>query len=303
MSLQELLQYFCTEATCDEAERLARWRVGTVRPLCNGASHSAAPGRSCSLHQCHPSKRQASLIGGSLFGKAKARLTSWCLALYLVSQSKNGPSALELKRRVGESCRAAWMIHRKIVMAMIAREFQRRLSGTEQIDHAHLGGGREGGKPSRGPQNKVLSVAAVSRSTSDTRQYVKMTSPSAIMRATIPVWAQIERGSGPEVASDGLSCLATVTPAVCTHPADVVGDRKPQQLPQTIWVNTVLYDLKTIVSGASKAYEFAVYGDRSIGTVGHRESVLWLGILGRAALRGCLPRQGSTRSNDSRCLA
>lgn len=303
MSLQELIQYFCTEAAGDEAERLARWRVGTVRPLCNGASHSAAPGRSCSLHQCHPSQRQASLIGGSLFGKAKARLTSWCLALYLIRQSKNGPSALELKRHVGESCKAAWMIHRKIVMAMIAREFQRRLSGAEQIDHAHLGGGRQGGKPSRSPQNTVLSVAAVTRSDSDTRRYVKVTSPSTIIRATIPVWARIGRGAGPEVISDGLACLATVTPVVCTHPADVVGDRKPQQLPPTIWVSIVLYDLKTIVSGACKAYEFAVYGDRSIGTVGHRESELWLGILGRAALRGCLPWQGSTSANDLRCLA
>jgi len=41
-----------------------------------------------------------------------------------------------------------------------------------------------------------------------------------------------------------------VTEAGCTHRAEVVGQRKPRDLPQFKWINTVLGNLKTMVSGA-----------------------------------------------------
>jgi len=41
-----------------------------------------------------------------------------------------------------------------------------------------------------------------------------------------------------------------VTDAGCTHSVQVVGKRKPRHLPQFMWVDTVLGNLKTLLSGA-----------------------------------------------------
>ena len=46
--------------------------------------------------------------------------------------------------------------------------------------------------------------------------------------------------AGTLVRSDGLACLAAVTDAGCVHTVEVVGQRKPRDLPQFKWVNSVL---------------------------------------------------------------
>jgi len=75
---------------------------------------------------------------------------------------------------------------------------------------------------------------------------------------------------GADVLSDGLACFAAVTEAGCTHRVEVVGQRQPRDLPQFKWVNTVLGNLKTIVSGAYKALGYRKYGDRYLGAFTYR---------------------------------
>ena len=48
--------------------------------------------------QCNACRRQTSLIAGTLFQGSSLPLTTWFLAIYLVSQAKTGLSALALKR-------------------------------------------------------------------------------------------------------------------------------------------------------------------------------------------------------------
>ncbi len=47
-------------------------------------------------------------------------LTTWFLAIYLISQAKTGLSALALKRHLGVSYPTAWLIHHKLMQAMAA---------------------------------------------------------------------------------------------------------------------------------------------------------------------------------------
>ena len=175
MSLPEFLQSFGTEAACAEAVRRARWPGGFVCPRCNAGAHCVVLSGSRRLYQCHACHRQTSLTAGSLFGSTKLPLTRWFLAIYLISQAKTGLSALELKRHVGVSYPTAWLMHHKIMTAMVAREAQHRLSGTVQVDDAYLGGERAGGKPGRGSENKVPFVAAVSLNDTGNPLYVKVT--------------------------------------------------------------------------------------------------------------------------------
>ena len=71
----------------------------------------------------------------------KLALTTWFLAIYLLSQAKTGLSAAALKRHPGASYRTAWAVQHKLMQAMTEREERYMLSGTVQVDDAYLGGG------------------------------------------------------------------------------------------------------------------------------------------------------------------
>jgi hypothetical protein len=182
--------------------------------------------------QCKSCRHQTSLTAGTVMAATKLPLTTWFLAIYLLSQAKTGLSALALMRQLGVSYPTAWRIHHKLMTAMTEREDRYVLHGSVQIDDAYLGGKRSGGKVGRGSENKVPFVAAVSLTEDAHPLRVKLT----------------------PVASDGLACFTAVTTAGCTHEPTVVGGRKPKDLPEFQWINTVLGNLKTSLSGPTMRF-------------------------------------------------
>ena len=270
MSLPEFLQCFGTEAACIEALRRARWPEGFRCPRCSCSAHCVLAGGSRRLFQCNACHHQTSLTAGTLFSSTKLPLSRWFLAIYLLSQAKTGLAALDLKRQVGVSYPTAWLMHHKIMTAMAQRDAMHRLSGTVQIDDAYLGGERAGGKPGRGSENKVPFVAAVSLNGQGNPVYAKMTRVPGFTSEAISKWARSCLAPGADVLSDGLGCFAAVTDAGCTHRVEVVGQRKPRDLPQFKWVNTVLGNLKTMLSGAYKAFKYTKYADHYLGAFAYR---------------------------------
>ena len=270
MSLPEFLQCFGTEAACIEALRRARWPEGFRCPRCSCSAHCFLAGGSRRLFQCNACHHQTSLTAGTLFSSTKLPLTRWFLAIYLLSQAKTGLAALDLKRQVGVSYPTAWLMHHKIMTTMAKRDAMHRLSGTVQINDAYLGGERAGGKPGRGSENKVPFVAAVSLNAQGNPVYAKMTRVPGFTSEAISKWARSNLTTGADVLSDGLGCFAAVTDAGCTHRVEVVGQRKPRDLPQFKWVNTVLGNLKTMLSGAYKAFKYTKYADHYLGAFAYR---------------------------------
>ncbi|MDQ5925622.1 MAG: hypothetical protein QG554_564, partial [Pseudomonadota bacterium] len=61
--------------------------------------------------------RTASLTVGTVMECTKLPLTTWVLAIYLISQDKTGLSALALMRQLGTSYRTAWLVHQKLMKA------------------------------------------------------------------------------------------------------------------------------------------------------------------------------------------
>jgi transposase-like protein len=270
MSLPDFFKAFGTDAACCEAVLRARWPSGFTCPRCGGATHCILFSLGRPLFQCHGCHRQTSLTAGTLFASTKLPLTKWFLAIYLISQAKTGLSALQLKRDVGVSYPTAWLMHHKIMSAMTAREAQHQLSGAVQVDDAYLGGERTGGKPGRGSENKIPFVAAVSLNDEGHPRFAKFTPVQGFTNQAISAWARANLAAGTSVLSDGLACFAAVTDAGCIHTAEVVGQRKPRDLPQFKWVNTVLGNLKTMLSGAYKAFGYAKYADHYLGAFAYR---------------------------------
>ena len=93
MSLPEFIQCFGTEAACVDALQRARWPAGFVCPRCGGSAHCIVGSGSRRRFQCNACHVQTSMTAGTLFASTKLPLTTWFLAIYLLSQAKTGLSA------------------------------------------------------------------------------------------------------------------------------------------------------------------------------------------------------------------
>jgi hypothetical protein len=81
-------------------------------------------------------------------------------------------------------------------------------------------------------------------------------------RKAIALWTSEALCPGTTTVSDGLACFAGVTEAGCLHEPVIVGGRKPKEVPVLHWVNTVLGNVKSGLSGAYHAFDFDKYAER-----------------------------------------
>mgnify|MGYP003525270549 CR=1 FL=1 len=270
LSMPEFLKDYGTEAQCELALEAARWPEGFRCPRCATGNHYIVRDGSRKVFQCHACRHQASLIAGTIFQGSKLPLTTWFLAIYLISQAKTGLSALALRRHLGVSYPTAWLMHHKLMQAMAAREARYVLEGKVQVDDAYLGGERVGGKVGRGSENKVPFVAAVSLTEEDRPLRVRLTPVPGFTLTAISAWARDHLAPGSAVFSDGLACFGAVTEAGCGHYPTVMAGRKPKDVPEFRWINTVLGNLKTSLSGCYHAFDFHRYAARYLAAFSYR---------------------------------
>ena len=225
--------------------------------------------RSRKTFMCGVCNQQTSLIAGTLFHSTKLPLTTWFLAIYLVSQSKNNLSALSLKRQLGICYRTAWRIKHKLMEAMARREDLYTLEGRIEVDDAYLGGEHAGGKRGRGSENKVPFVAAVSTNEDGHPMYAKLSPVSGFTQEALESWGKVSLAPGSTVISDRLACFVALS-VLALHLPEKTGGRKPKDLPQFHWVNTILGNLKSALSGTYHAFDFSKYARRYLSEFSYR---------------------------------
>ena len=270
LSMPDFLKDYGTEGQCEQALEAIRWPNGFGCPRCGHAAHYVLRDGARKVFQCHACRHQASLIAGTVFQGTKLPLTIWFLAIYLISQAKTGLSALALKRQLGVSYPTAWLMHHKLMQVMAEREERYVLEGKVQVDDAYLGGERSGGKVGRGSENKVPFVAAVSLSEGGRPLRIKLTPVSGFTLKAISVWAKDHLAPNSAVFSDGLACFGAVTDAGCSHQPTVMAGRKPKEVPEFKWINTILGNLKTSLSGSYHAFDFRKYAARYLAAFCYR---------------------------------
>lgn len=270
LSMPEFLKSYGTDTQCEQTLEAVRWPSGFRCPRCAGEAHYVMRDGVRKVFQCNACRHQASLIAGTVFQSTKLPLTIWFLAIYLISQAKTGISALALSRQLGVSYPTAWLIEHKLMQAMADREDRYVLEGNVQVDDAYLGGERTGGKVGRGSENKVPFIAAVSLMGDGLPLRVRLTPVSGFTLKAVSVWAKRALAPGSRVFSDGLACFGAVTEAGCYHYPTVMGGRKPREVPEFKWINTVLGNLKTSLSGCYHAFDFQKYAARYLAAFCYR---------------------------------
>ena len=270
LSMPEFIKDYGTETQCEQALESVRWPQGFHCPRCEGVTHYILRDGARKVFQCTACRHQTSLIAGTVFQGTKLPLSTWFLAIYLISQAKTGLSALALKRQLGVSYPTAWLIHHKLMQVMAEREERYVLAGKVQVDDAYLGGERTGGKVGRGSENKVPFVAAISLTEEDRPLRVRLTTVPGFTGEAITSWAKSQVAPGSAIYSDGLACFAAVTNAGCSHHPTVMAGRKPKDVPEFKWINTVLGNLKTSLSGCYHAFDFQQYASRYLAAFCYR---------------------------------
>jgi ISXO2-like transposase domain/Transposase zinc-ribbon domain len=155
--LPSFLARFGTDEQCRAYLVEARWPEGF---RCAGCGHRRAWAHKARLiDECAACGKQHSLLAGTIFEQTKTGLARWFLAIYLVTSSKGGISAMELKRQMGfGSYQTAWSWLHKIRKAMVRPE-RPPLSERVEADETYLGAAKPG-RPGRGAAGK-LKVAGV----------------------------------------------------------------------------------------------------------------------------------------------
>lgn len=262
LSLPQFLRRYGTEEQCLDALIQARWPGGFECPRCAHRSASRFQRGHQWLWQCQACRTQTSATAGTPLADTKLSLRLWWMAIYLICHAKNGVSALELKRHLGVCYRTAWRMKHKLMAAMAEGEAGRQLSGMIQIDDAYLGGEHPRGSGAEQWKNKVPFIAAVDVHEGRPR-HVRFDFVSSFRREAVHRWAEQALEPGSHVVSDGLSAFTAVAWAGMTHEPIVVGiGRKSVQQPRLQWVNTILGNLKTALTGTHHSLRFGKYGLR-----------------------------------------
>jgi hypothetical protein len=270
LSMREFEQLYGTEERCEQALMAWRWPEGFRCPRCGGGQRTQFRRGRLLYLQCGQCQYQCSLIAGTIFGSTKLALKVWFTALHLLAKAKTNVSALELSRDLGVRYRSAWMVKHKLMETMRLREADRRLVGRVEIDDAFLGGERTGGKPGRGSENKVAFVAAVQTDRRCHPQLVCL-SARAHTKEALRQFAQRSLGLPLTLISDGLGCFQAAAGFATVHePTTTGGGAAAAKVPQLLWVNTVLGNLKTGLSGAYHAFKFKKYAPRYLAEFQYR---------------------------------
>ncbi|HEY3296226.1 MAG TPA: IS1595 family transposase [bacterium] len=137
------------------------WPDGPVCPHCGnkdkiytltGKAHREG------LYKCAACRKQFTVTVGTVMHRSHLTCKEWLIVFHLMTSSKKGMSALQIKRELGKtSYQSAWFLCHRIRAAM---ELMGVLQGTVEVDETYVGG-KKTGRWSQGRSEKKTPVLAM----------------------------------------------------------------------------------------------------------------------------------------------
>jgi transposase-like protein len=156
--LPTFIARFGTDEQCRDHLFEARWPGGFRCRTCGHDEAYVLARRN--IYECAACGQQHSLLTGTIFEQTKTGLAKWFLAIYLVTSSKGGISAMELQRQMGfGSYQTAWSWLHKIRKATVAPG-RKPLAERVEADETYLGAAKPG-RAGRGAVGKRVVAGAV----------------------------------------------------------------------------------------------------------------------------------------------
>ena len=148
-----------SEDECRELLESVRWPDGVQCPRCENDNVSEI--RTRTKYDCLRCCYVFSVTSGTALHKTHLPLRKWIIATYMMSESKKGMSANQLKRMLHTTYKTAWYMNHRIRNAL-SNVYTDKLSNTIEVDETFVGGKVRGmGQGYTG--NKALVVGIVER--------------------------------------------------------------------------------------------------------------------------------------------
>lgn len=247
-SLIKFQKAYGSEEKCRQKLFRYRWPNGYKCPKCGHNRHYMLNTRQ--LYQCTECRYQSSLISDTIFASTKLPLTTWFLAIFLITQAKEGMSALSLRRFLGISVNAALTMKHKLQHVMKNADDKLLLEGFVELDDVYWGGKRSGGKRGRGAPGKTSFLAAVSRNIKGHPIHMRMSKIEACNSSEVTSWSQRHIHPEAVVISDAYNPFNCLSDMVAFHgkikASKIYTDPKNKIFH---WVNTMIGNVKKAIHG------------------------------------------------------
>jgi hypothetical protein len=138
-TLVEAIRYYANPDRCLATMVKVRWPDGVICPECGRAEpRFIGPRRIWECRTNHP-RRQFSVKVGTIFEDSPLGLDKWLVAIWMLSNCKNGISSYEVHRALGITQKSAWFMLHRIRAAMHSGSFT-KMRGTVEADETFVGG-------------------------------------------------------------------------------------------------------------------------------------------------------------------
>jgi transposase-like protein len=248
LSLKKFLDTYGTEEQCQKNLFKARWPAGYVCPECGHNRCYTLTSRR--LYQCVNCRNQCSLTSGTIFAATKLPLTTWFLGIFLVTQSKEGMSALNLRRLLGITINAAMRMKHKLQHVMKSADDSMALEGLVELDDVYWGGKSKGGKRGRGAPGKTPFLAAVARNEKGHPIHMRMSKVQSFTSSEVERWSLKHLHRQSIVITDGFMPFRGLSNVVPFHGAintSGIYDNPDNKIFH--WVNTMIGNVKRAIHG------------------------------------------------------
>lgn len=138
-TLIEAVRFFSDEDRCNEYMKQIKWPDGKiVCPKCNGERIGEIKTRK--MLRCKDCRKQFSYKVGTIFEDSPLGLDKWFVAVWCITNAKNGISSYELHRALGVTQKSAWHMLHRVRLAMQDGGGMTKLKGTVEADETYVGG-------------------------------------------------------------------------------------------------------------------------------------------------------------------
>lgn len=142
-TLLEAVRYFADLDVCHAYMAKLKWPDGVIAcPNCGSTNVGFISTRrmyKCREKECH---KQFSVKVGTIFEDSPLSLDKWFVAVWSITNCKNGISSCELARAIGITQKSAWHMLHRIRHAMHAGSFE-KFVGPVESDESYIGGAAE----------------------------------------------------------------------------------------------------------------------------------------------------------------
>jgi transposase-like protein len=139
-TLQEAIVFFSNPDNCLNYLVARRWPNGVICPTCGRTDVSfLANQRKWQCKSAH-TRRQFSVKVGTIFEDSPLGLDKWLMAIWMVTNCKNGVSSYEVHRAIGVTQKTAWFMVHRVRVAMQTGSFEKKMGGQVEADETYIGG-------------------------------------------------------------------------------------------------------------------------------------------------------------------